>query len=300
MFKNLGFLSLGDFMSAAKFEKRNDFSINFFYNVLHKSAPSFMQHHHSVIEILYFLEGRHRIICDDEEYVAEAGDMLLVRSFSSHELYSLDELCVHTVLQIPPAVIMSMSESNLCNSYLLALSYTNNNSKCLWKKEECEMLGLDVIFQNFILERKEQFPCYDLIRNSYSLQILSIILRDLNNSNISEEKEDIKRRIYDTTLFIHKNYAQDISAYECAKNVSLSLSYFSRSFKSITGFSFKEYLNIVRIRQANRLLGSTDLPITEVAVRCGFNSTSHFIVTYKKQQNTTPLAFRKKTIRKVD
>lgn len=283
-------------MKSAVFERRNDFSINFFANVLLKDSPRFMQHLHSVIEILYITEGRHRIICNDTEYFAETGDMLLIRSFSSHELYSDDEHCIHMVLQIPPAVIMSMAESNFSNSYLLALSYSNNDSKCLWKKYECEKLGLDVIFEKFISERRSQSPCYDLMRNAYSLEIITIILRDMGGVTMHAKGEDLKRRIYDTTLYIHKNYSEDISAEECAKNVSLSLYYFSRNFKSITGFTFKEYLNIVRIRKANQLLISSDLPITEIAGLCGFNSTSHFIVTYKKQQNTTPLAFRKKNI----
>ena len=282
-------------MKSAVFEKRNDFNVNFFNNYLQKENPHFMQHLHSVIEILYIVEGKHRIVCDNKEYYAEAGDMMLIRSFTSHELYSDDEFCHHTVLQIPPSVILSMADSSFSSSYLLALSYSNINSKCLWKKQECEKMGLDIIFKKFISERKSQKTGYDLIRNAYSMEILTLILRDIGNTNIiSDEKEDLKRRIYDTTLFIHKNYSNDISAEECAKNVSLSLYYFSRSFKAITGFAFKEYLNIIRILHANKLLISTDLPITEISSRCGFNSTSHFIVTYKKQQNTTPLAFRKK------
>ena len=281
-------------MKTAVFEKRNDFSVNFFANFLSEADPHFMQHLHSVIEILYIVKGKHRIICDNKEYLADAGDLMLIRSFTSHELYSNDELCHHMVLQIPPAVIMSMADSNLSSSYLLALSYSNNNSKCLWKKQECEKMGIDRIFESFISERKTQTICYDLIKNAYSMEIVSKILRDMGNTTaMSDEKEDLKRRIYDTTLFIHKNYSDDISAEQCAMNVSLSLYYFSRSFKAVTGFTFKEYLNTVRILQANQLLISTDLPITEIATLCGFNSTSHFIVTYKKQQNTTPLAFRK-------
>ncbi len=281
-------------MKSTVFEKRNDFSINFFANYLPKTNPHFMQHLHSVIEILYIIEGRHKIICDNIEYIAEAGDMVLIRSFTSHELYSNDEYCHHMVLQIPPAVIISMADSNLSSSYLLALSYSNNNSKCLWKKHECEKLGINHIFNNLISERKSPEICYDLIRNAYSMEIIAKILRDTSNlPTMTQEKEDLKRRIYDTTIYIHRNFSNDISAEECAKNVSLSLCYFSRNFKAVTGFSFKEYLNIVRILNANNLLVTTDLPITEIASRCGFNSTSHFIVTYKKQQNTTPLAFRK-------
>ena len=295
MFKNLDFLRLESFMKNVVLEKKNDFGANFFTNTLTSKHPHFMIHLHAIIEILYIDEGRHRIVCDNTEYIAEKGDMLLIRSHSSHELYSADEHCMHYVLQIAPSLVMGVADSGFSSSYLLSLSFSSHNNKCLWKRQECEALGLDKIFERLIAEHSSKKPCYDLIVNAYSVEILATILRDIGNEPIlKDEKEDLKRRIYDTTLYIHRNFADDISAEECAKNVSLSLYYFSRNFKALTGHSFKEYLNIVRIANANRLLISTDLPITEIATKCGFNSTSHFIVTYKNQQNTTPLAFRKK------
>jgi AraC-like DNA-binding protein len=282
-------------MKTAVLEKKNDFGSNFFTNVLTKEHPHFMLHFHATIEILYITKGKHRIVCDNNELFAEEGDMILIRSYSSHELYSADEFCEHYVLQIAPSAIISNADSNYSSSYLLSLSYSSRNSKCLWKRQECEALGLDATFKKMIIEREKQSQFYDLLKNAYSMEILGTILRDLGNeSAMNDVKEDLKRRIYDTILYINRNYNDDISAEECARNVSLSLYYFSRNFKALTGHSFKEYLNIVRIANANSLLISTDLPITEIATKCGFNSTSHFIVTYKNQQNTTPLAFRKK------
>ena len=281
-------------MKNVVLEKKNDFGANFFTNTLNKSKPHFMLHQHAIIEVLYIDEGRHRIVCDNTEYIAEKGDMLLIRSYSSHELFSVDQRCIHYVLQIAPSLVMSVADSKFSSSYLLSLSFSHRNNKCIWKRTECEALGLDEIFKKLIYEKTSQSQCRDLLINSYSLEILAKILQDIGNQPIlNNEKEDLKRRIYDTTLYIHRNFAEDITAEECAKNVSLSLYYFSRSFKSLTGHSFKEYLNIVRIANANRLLSSTDKAITEIATDCGFNSTSHFIVTYKKLQNTTPLAYRK-------
>jgi AraC-like DNA-binding protein len=282
-------------MKTAVLEKKNDFGSNFFTNVLTKERPHFMLHFHAIIEILYITKGKHRIVCDNNEFFAEEGDMILIRSYSSHELYSADKFCEHYVLQIAPSAIISNTDSNYSSSYLLSLSYSSRNSKCLWKRQECEALGLDATFKKMISEREKQSQFYDLLKNAYSMEIIGTILRDLGNeSAMNDVKEDLKRRIYDTILYINRNYNDDISAEECARNVSLSLYYFSRNFKALTGHSFKEYLNIVRIANANCLLISTDLPITEIATKCGFNSTSHFIVTYKNQQNTTPLAFRKK------
>ncbi len=276
-------------------ELKNETGCNFFRNSLDDKRPHFMLHTHSVIEILYFAEGVHRVVCDNIDHIAEPGDMLLIRSYTAHELFKEEkDFCLHYVLQISPAFLLAMAASDASASYLLALSFSNNDSKCLWKKEECDRLGLTELFSRLITERENISYCYDLARASLAAQITSIILRDTIDAGInSGESEELKRRIYDSMLYIQRNFAEDITAEDLAKNVSLSLYYFSRSFKAIAGKSFKEYLNFVRITRSKQLLASTDKPITEIATECGFNSVSHFIVTYKKLQNTTPLAYRK-------
>lgn len=298
MSENLDFLRLEIFMREPFVELKNETGANFFANGMTSSQPYFMLHTHSVIEILYFYSGIHRVVCDNIDYVAHPGDMLLIRSYTSHEIFKeSDSDTLHYVLQISPAFLLTMADSEASTSYLIALSFSNNNSKCLWTKEDCEKLGLDKIFANLIKEKGNVGYCYDLVRHALSAQIISIILRDSVSGDVTvNESEELKRRIYDSMLYIQRHYNEDISAEECAKNVSLSLYYFSRSFKTIAGRSFKKYLNFVRITHAKQLLASTDKPITEIATECGFNSVSHFIVTYKELENTTPLAYRKRSL----
>ncbi len=281
-------------------ELKGETGANFFSNGLTEKRPYFMLHTHSVIEILYFQEGTHRVVCDGVDYIADPGDMLLIRSYTAHELFREGtQNTLHFVLQITPSFILSVAASDTSASYLLALSFSNNDSKCLWKKDECERLELNTIFERLIEERKRMGYCYDLTKNYLAAQIVSIILRDTKKENVElNESEELKRRIYDTMIYIQRNFAEDITAEDCAKNVSLSLYYFSRSFKSIAGRSFKKYLNLVRINYAKQLLSSTDKPITEIATACGFNSVSHFIVTYKENEGTTPLAYRKASLKK--
>lgn len=54
-----------------------------------------------------------------------------------------------------------------------------------------------------------------------------------------------------------------------AERSCMSDSYFPRRFKQVTGFGFKEYLNMVRIRHACEQLVSTDLSITRISEACG-------------------------------
>lgn len=272
---------------------------SYFANSGYNTNLIFPPHTHSIVEILFFVEGEHRVLCDGREYVAKEGDVLLIRSFAAHELYgNSGGLNKHYALQISAALLFNLSFDSLRTTYLLSLSEANGNSKSLWTKEECDRNGLTALFSDFHKEFTAKSFGYDIACISIISQILLTIIRESDNYSIkSNVSEDIKRRIYDCMIFMRRNFKEDLTEEICAKNISLSRCYFSRNFKAVTGRSFKEYLNLVRIEHANTLLSTTELTVSEIASICGFSSASHFIYTYKKSQNITPLAFRNKNKR---
>jgi transcriptional regulator GlxA family with amidase domain len=69
--------------------------------------------------------------------------------------------------------------------------------------------------------------------------------------------------------------------------------YISRMFKEVTGFSFVHYLNLIRVKEAQRLLQRTEMKITDVALSVGFDNFSHFGKTFKSITQTTPREYRK-------
>ena len=56
----------------------------------------------------------------------------------------------------------------------------------------------------------------------------------------------------------------------------MSKYYFARTFKAVTGKTFKDYLNGKRVEQAMILLRSGEVNITEVCFQVGFNDPSYF------------------------
>ena len=54
-----------------------------------------------------------------------------------------------------------------------------------------------------------------------------------------------------------------------------------------------EYQIELRLSYAKELLKYTDLPVNEIAERCGINQASHFINLFKSREHITPLQFRK-------
>jgi AraC family transcriptional regulator len=77
-----------------------------------------------------------------------------------------------------------------------------------------------------------------------------------------------------------------------AKEVGMSYFHFSRAFKQSLGMSPTNYIAERRIERAKKLLQDTELPISEIALRAGFSSQSHFTTSFRRVAGATPKAFR--------
>lgn len=64
--------------------------------------------------------------------------------------------------------------------------------------------------------------------------------------------------------------------------VNLSPNHFCKVFKKITGKTLIEYLHLLRINEAEKMLVDTDASITEIAGNVGFSSITYFGRVFKK------------------
>ena len=80
---------------------------------------------------------------------------------------------------------------------------------------------------------------------------------------------------------------------EIADAAAISIRECLRCFRMSVKQSPMEYLVAYRLRMAKKLLETTDMPVTEVALRCGFNSPSYFTKQFRENFGFTPKAVRK-------
>jgi AraC family transcriptional regulator len=92
--------------------------------------------------------------------------------------------------------------------------------------------------------------------------------------------------------YIDAHLGGDPSLAELAAVTALSPVYFARQFKLATGLPPHQYLLQRRLERAKRLLSAGELPISAIAVDCGFCHQEHLTRLFRRHCGTTPAAYR--------
>jgi AraC-like DNA-binding protein len=138
-----------------------------------------------------------------------------------------------------------------------------------------------------------------LQRFQLAFQLLSLVdqagedLVRLNHSGLTRGfSEKDGSRMDRVMQFLLKNRFQKITLEETAAKANLSKEAFCRFFKLRTRNTFTQYLNQLRITEAQKLLQETDQSISEIAYRVGFENLAYFNRSFKKICGVTPKEWR--------
>jgi AraC-like DNA-binding protein len=92
--------------------------------------------------------------------------------------------------------------------------------------------------------------------------------------------------------YIESSLEQELSLYDLASIVGLSVFHFARAFKSTYGVAPYRYIVQRRITRAKTLLSTTDDTVTAIAFHVGFSSKSRFTQLFAKLTGSTPTQYR--------
>ena len=134
------------------------------------------------------------------------------------------------------------------------------------------------------------------------IQLLQILNRMVDSANclpitqagyINLNKESETDRMGQVYEFVMKNFKEKITLEEVSEIANLSVSAFSRYFKTRVNKSFSDFLSEVRISHACKLLHEEEMNISEISFECGFFTLSNFNKQFKERTGKTPLAYKK-------
>lgn len=278
-------------------------------------------HDHDYLQIWYVRSGRCRHGLRDHEVLLTPGDVFVVPPGVIHavdsidgrasEIFGIEFLLSLIQPMLPPGCVddepfagidppddhmsSTLRQALFDFAYLEPLlSQTHAVQPRLHLRgdtaEAVERLFLDLI-EEFTAER----PYYQVCIQADILKLLTLLARTFHADRTPDEGalyDRYRRQISEALDYIGGHFTERLNVTQVARIAGLSRSNFSSLFKRMTGRTFVEHLNKLRVRQARELLRDTSLDIAQIGYQSGFNDPAYFNRVFKRETGRVPGGWR--------
>lgn len=267
-----------------------------------ESVNGFSTHRHNFVELIYIRDGAGVQEINGVPYEVKRGDFLFVNYEQTHGVFPNGSMTYYEVMFDLEFISRELINKN--NAFdILGLSAFEDfgadfdeNAAPIVSFSGDEMYTIEHILKDLVSELSFKNPLYKNVIHGYVETLFSKLMRKLAYhlpEGLSDQKQDVLLKIMD---YINKNFSEDISLEDLAERSFYNPSYFSRIFKERFGMGFKTYVIKLRTDKAAELLKTTNMPIKDIIVNCGFNDKNAFYRALEKWYNTTPSKLREQHV----
>ena len=272
------------------------------YLVLHRKnetslprTPGFRAYHwHEDMQFVYVIMGKVCVRTLEKTETLSAGEGVFINKNVVHREDGAGE-CEYKcfifperlVTFYPGSPVMRMTQRITENHGMPLIRLSRERD---WCKEALNILEKLVRIE----QNKTEFYCCDVLTE---LSLLwCILLKNLKIlSAVPETNEAV--RIRKILGFIEAHYAEDLSLEMLSQSAGISNSEAIRCFKKVMQTTPYRYLMDVRLEKAEHLLRETALPVSEIALRTGFNQQAYFGKCFREKMDCTPREYRRKSVK---
>jgi len=236
------------------------------------------KHYHGVFEVYYLVQGSCHYFIDNRCYDITAGDLVLIPEGVIHHTAYSDGYHSRKLMYFSRSLIPSPVSDRLPS-----LLYVYRSAALADDIRE--------IFKTLEREHNSPDPYSDSVIASSVNLLFCLMARNENEyPDSSGESEYVTAAVE----YIRKSFTERVTLCEAARAVSVSPEHLSRIFKRETGFTFSEYLTLIRLKRAEELLrADRSASVSEIAYACGFNDSNYFSERFKAHYGTPPARYRR-------
>ncbi len=237
-------------------------------------------HLHYHIEFFLLLEGHSRATVDTTVYDVERGDLLMVFPNQTHHFEQVEQ----------ERYILFIINPDLMPEFSSVFSgQLPKNAVIRDAMNDQALLPLLQLLAAQYEKPQQHYP--DLALKGTLLALFSRLLPRLQLTEPYTHDSSAMRAIVD---YCARNYTTPALSLEMLeRDLHLSRFYISHLFSEKMNIGFNDYVNSLRISGACRLLQQTDLSITAVSERSGFNTSRTFNRSFVKLLGVSPSQYRR-------
>lgn len=262
-------------------------------------------HSHEYLELFYVIDGEYHQKILGREYVFQKGELCLIDK-NCHHQEILDDgsstiLFIGITSHMFNEMMTHLSNAGRINSFLnTAILEQKNIQQYLHFKpshDEESCLKLENTLMSLIDELKKYDDASPFICQGLLLRIFKILGTKYDFSLSKQTRKKMNMILFEEiTQFITENLA-DISIQMLVSEFHFQKDYFNRLLKTQTGMTYTEYIQLLRLRHAEKLLLTTDYTIEQVAEMIGYHNKGYFYRLFTEKYSLTPAQFKKKCLK---
>ena len=255
-----------------------------------QNGLDFFWHYHPEYELTLIVNGKGRRLIGDHHEYFESGDLVLIGPGLPHTWVSdssMKEKCEVIVIQFSIDFIERFS----------GLDETDSISKLLFRSKQGISINdnKSAAIKELIIQLPQKNGIHKITDLLHILDELSKLkLTFLASSFYQPLKGSTnEKRINVVCQYIQKHASEQLTIQKTAALIHLSPSAFCKFFKRMTGKTFSDYVNEMRIANVCNDLLATDKQVAEIAYENGFETLTYFNRIFLKKIKMRPSNYRK-------
>lgn len=226
-----------------------------------------LPHWHMESEFVFAEKGRAEVMVENTVYDLPEGGCIFIRCGAVHYIKAGAESVV-SVMKIDSELISSAVGGQTLVCPLIKSKYP-----------------FDKIFDKLRREISAGEKYYETVCSGLAAAMTAEIFRnEITSASVdSSESAEYKQLL----RLISERYA-DMTFNEAAEFMCFSKPYFSKYFRRMSGMTFTEYMNIVRVGAAVKMLSARNMSVGEIALASGFGTIRSFNRVFKTLTGYAP------------
>lgn len=245
-------------------------------------AQNHTMHYHRSYELYYLVKGEREYFIEDRFFLVKEGDVVLAPKKVFHRTAGEGGL----------RFLLHFSD-NFLHKYFTdgLLEPLMGDIPLVFRAESRERERIVSLLNTMLAEFNKGEGQNENLQCGYLYQLLFTIANG-NNTYVPHNRPD--ERITKIIQYINENYNHITDIEQIAEHFFISKFHLCRFFRKNLGIPLVSYVNTIKVREACALMKNENMSMTQIAMQCGFNSSSYFCKVFKKEKGLSPSDYRKK------